>query len=76
MFESARMDTLNPKEAESSQYALKLVGNASAHLSTEKQCKISHILIMSTSNQTSPVYREHYRGGDTVTPAEAGHLTQ
>ena len=38
MLESARSGTLNPKEAaESAQQALKLVGNASAHLSAERR---------------------------------------
>ena len=42
MLESARTGTLNPKEAaESAQQALKFVGNASAHLSTERRRKAS-----------------------------------
>ena len=38
MLESARAGTLNPKDAaESAQQALKLIGNASAHLSSERR---------------------------------------
>jgi len=40
MLESARADTLNPKDAaESAQQVLRLVGNASAHISTERYQK-------------------------------------
>ena len=40
MLESAQASTLNPKDAaESAQQALKLIGNASAHFSTEQRQK-------------------------------------
>ena len=45
MLESARAGTLNPKEAaESAQQALKLVSNASAHLSSERRRRASQCL--------------------------------
>jgi len=45
MLESARAGTLNPKDAaESAQQALKLVGNASAHISTERRQRASQCL--------------------------------
>ena len=45
MLESARAGTLNPKDAaESAQQALKLIGNASAHFSTERRRKASTCL--------------------------------
>ena len=45
MLESARAGTLNSKEAaESAQQALKLVGNASAHLSSERRHRASQCL--------------------------------
>ena len=45
MLESARAGTLNPKDAaESAQQALKLIGNASAHLSSERRRRASTCL--------------------------------
>ena len=45
MLESARAGTLNPRDAaESAQQALKLVGNASAHISTERHQRASQCL--------------------------------
>jgi len=45
ILESARLGTLNPKEAaESAQQALKMVGNASAHTSTERCHRASQCL--------------------------------
>jgi len=41
ILESARLGTLTPKDAaESAQQALKLIGNASAHLSAEHKWKV------------------------------------